>query len=101
MAPVLNAVHWVVHFTMLSSAFYEFHLKNQELRGKRRQLSGRPPTPRSKEWVGADQPKCALSAVAVCCSPSILVLYHILAWGLAVLLCAEGLLMLYYPSLSR
>ena len=64
MAPVLNAVHWVVHFTMLSSAFYEFHLKNQELRGKRRQLSGRPPTPRSKEWVGANQPECALSVVA-------------------------------------
>ncbi|XP_054437149.1 G-protein coupled receptor 143 [Pteronotus mesoamericanus] len=32
---------------------------------------------------------------------SIIVLYHILAWGLAALLCAEGLLMLYHPSLSR
>ncbi|XP_045711758.1 G-protein coupled receptor 143 [Phyllostomus hastatus] len=32
---------------------------------------------------------------------SILVLYHILAWGLAALLCAEGLLVLYHPSLSR
>ncbi|XP_037013470.2 G-protein coupled receptor 143 [Artibeus jamaicensis] len=32
---------------------------------------------------------------------SILVLYHIIAWGLAALLCAEGLLMLYHPSLSR
>ncbi|KAM7044517.1 G-protein coupled receptor 143 [Molossus nigricans] len=32
---------------------------------------------------------------------SIILLYHIIAWGLAALLCAEGLLMLYYPSLSR
>lgn len=34
-------------------------------------------------------------------SPSIILLYHLMAWGLAALLCAEGLLMLYYPSLSR
>ncbi|XP_036281532.1 G-protein coupled receptor 143 isoform X2 [Pipistrellus kuhlii] len=32
---------------------------------------------------------------------SIILLYHLMAWGLAALLCAEGLLMLYYPSLSR
>ncbi|XP_043928505.1 G-protein coupled receptor 143 [Protopterus annectens] len=29
---------------------------------------------------------------------STIVLYHILAWGLAVLLCVEGVTMLYYPS---
>uniref|UniRef100_A0A8D2DU69 G-protein coupled receptor 143 n=1 Tax=Sciurus vulgaris TaxID=55149 RepID=A0A8D2DU69_SCIVU len=32
---------------------------------------------------------------------STIVLYHIMAWGLAVLLCAEGAIMLYYPSVSR
>ncbi|EPQ16781.1 G-protein coupled receptor 143 [Myotis brandtii] len=32
---------------------------------------------------------------------SIILLYHLMAWGLAVLLGAEGLLMLYHPSLSR
>ncbi|XP_066214013.1 G-protein coupled receptor 143 isoform X2 [Saccopteryx leptura] len=32
---------------------------------------------------------------------STIVLYHLMAWGLAALLCSEGLLMLYYPSLSR
>ncbi|XP_054576260.1 G-protein coupled receptor 143 [Eptesicus fuscus] len=32
---------------------------------------------------------------------SIILLYHLMAWGLAALLCAEGLLMLYHPSLSR
>lgn len=37
----------------------------------------------------------------VCCPRSIIVLYHLIAWGLAALLGAEGLLMLYHPSLSR
>ncbi|XP_059536409.1 G-protein coupled receptor 143 isoform X1 [Myotis daubentonii] len=32
---------------------------------------------------------------------SIILLYHLMAWGLAVLLSAEGVLMLYHPSLSR
>lgn len=32
---------------------------------------------------------------------STIVLYHIVAWGLAALLCTEGVLMLYYPSVSR
>ncbi|XP_077650369.1 G-protein coupled receptor 143 [Urocitellus parryii] len=32
---------------------------------------------------------------------STIVLYHIMAWGLALLLCAEGAVMLYYPSVSR
>ncbi|XP_062862567.1 G-protein coupled receptor 143 [Trichomycterus rosablanca] len=31
---------------------------------------------------------------------STIVLYHMITWGLAVLLCVEGLAMLYYPSLS-
>ncbi|KAM5197249.1 G-protein coupled receptor 143 isoform 2-T2 [Hipposideros larvatus] len=31
---------------------------------------------------------------------STIVLYHIVAWGLAALLCTEGVLMLYYPSVS-
>ncbi|XP_074180307.1 G-protein coupled receptor 143 isoform X2 [Rhinolophus sinicus] len=31
---------------------------------------------------------------------STIVLYHIMAWGLAALLCTEGVLMLYYPSVS-
>ncbi|XP_051882362.1 G-protein coupled receptor 143 isoform X2 [Pristis pectinata] len=31
---------------------------------------------------------------------SILVLYHMLTWGLAILLCVEGVAMLYYPSIS-
>lgn len=41
------------------------------------------------------------SVAPVCSSLSIILLYHIISWGLAALLCAEGLLMLYYPSLSR
>ncbi|XP_005406603.1 PREDICTED: G-protein coupled receptor 143 isoform X1 [Chinchilla lanigera] len=32
---------------------------------------------------------------------STILLYHLMAWGLAVLLCAEGAAMLYYPSVSR
>ncbi|XP_046954340.1 G-protein coupled receptor 143-like [Lynx rufus] len=32
---------------------------------------------------------------------STILLYHIMAWGLAVLLCVEGVVMLYYPSVSR
>ncbi|EDL31367.1 G-protein coupled receptor 143 [Mus musculus] len=32
---------------------------------------------------------------------STILLYHIMAWGLAVLLCVEGAVMLYYPSVSR
>ncbi|XP_045328389.1 G-protein coupled receptor 143 isoform X1 [Leopardus geoffroyi] len=32
---------------------------------------------------------------------STILLYHIMAWGLAVLLCVEGVAMLYYPSVSR
>ncbi|XP_069558527.1 G-protein coupled receptor 143 [Brachyistius frenatus] len=31
---------------------------------------------------------------------STIVLYHMITWGLAVLLCVEGLAMLYYPSIS-
>uniref|UniRef100_UPI00398E672C G-protein coupled receptor 143 n=1 Tax=Pristiophorus japonicus TaxID=55135 RepID=UPI00398E672C len=31
---------------------------------------------------------------------SILMLYHMLTWGLAILLCVEGVAMLYYPSIS-
>ncbi|XP_044522911.1 G-protein coupled receptor 143 [Gracilinanus agilis] len=29
---------------------------------------------------------------------STILLYHIMAWGLAILLCIEGIIMLYYPS---
>ncbi|EGV95057.1 G-protein coupled receptor 143 [Cricetulus griseus] len=36
-----------------------------------------------------------------CLSLSTILLYHIMAWGLAVLLCVEGAVMLYYPSVSR
>ncbi|KAM5221084.1 G-protein coupled receptor 143 [Ctenodactylus gundi] len=32
---------------------------------------------------------------------STILLYHIMAWGLAILLCVEGAVMLYYPSVSR
>uniref|UniRef100_A0A673VST3 G protein-coupled receptor 143 n=1 Tax=Suricata suricatta TaxID=37032 RepID=A0A673VST3_SURSU len=32
---------------------------------------------------------------------STILLYHIMTWGLAVLLCVEGAVMLYYPSVSR
>ncbi|XP_011384271.2 G-protein coupled receptor 143 [Pteropus vampyrus] len=32
---------------------------------------------------------------------SSIVLYHMMAWGLAALLCTEGVFMLYYPSVSR
>ncbi|XP_038442719.1 G-protein coupled receptor 143 isoform X5 [Canis lupus familiaris] len=32
---------------------------------------------------------------------STIVLYHIMTWGLATLLCVEGVIMLYYPSVSR
>lgn len=32
---------------------------------------------------------------------STILLYHLMAWGLAALLCVEGALMLYYPSVSR
>ncbi|XP_062939867.1 G-protein coupled receptor 143-like [Cynocephalus volans] len=32
---------------------------------------------------------------------STILLYHIMAWGLATLLCLEGAVMLYYPSVSR
>lgn len=42
-----------------------------------------------------------LSPSTICLSPSTIVLYHIMAWGLAALLCTEGVLMLYYPSVSR
>ncbi|XP_006638074.2 G-protein coupled receptor 143 [Lepisosteus oculatus] len=31
---------------------------------------------------------------------STIVLYHMITWGLAVLLCVEGVAMLYYPSIS-
>ncbi|XP_054400303.1 G-protein coupled receptor 143 isoform X3 [Pongo abelii] len=33
--------------------------------------------------------------------PGTILLYHIMAWGLATLLCVEGAAMLYYPSVSR
>ncbi|XP_062939890.1 G-protein coupled receptor 143-like [Cynocephalus volans] len=32
---------------------------------------------------------------------STILLYHIMVWGLATLLCLEGAVMLYYPSVSR
>ncbi|KAM9321267.1 G-protein coupled receptor 143 [Gastrophryne carolinensis] len=32
---------------------------------------------------------------------STIVLYHMMAWGLAILLCIEGVAMLYYPSISN
>ncbi|KAG7463742.1 hypothetical protein MATL_G00179840 [Megalops atlanticus] len=32
---------------------------------------------------------------------STIVLYHMITWGLAVLLCVEGVAMLYYPSISN
>ncbi|KAG7283074.1 hypothetical protein CRUP_012967, partial [Coryphaenoides rupestris] len=32
--------------------------------------------------------------------PSTIILYHMITWGLALLLCAEGVAMLYYPSIS-
>ncbi|KAF5920744.1 hypothetical protein HPG69_010278 [Diceros bicornis minor] len=48
---------------------------------------------------------CVGSAVSVvtplCFSPSTILLYHIMAWGLAALLCVEGVVMLYYPSVAR
>ncbi|CAM2096685.1 unnamed protein product [Caretta caretta] len=31
---------------------------------------------------------------------STIVLYHMMTWGLAILLCAEGIAMLYYPSVA-
>ncbi|XP_024919891.1 G-protein coupled receptor 143 isoform X1 [Cynoglossus semilaevis] len=31
---------------------------------------------------------------------STIILYHMITWGLAVLLCVEGVVMLYYPSIS-
>ena len=34
-------------------------------------------------------------------SPSTILLYRIMAWGLAALLCGEGVAVLYYPSVSR
>lgn len=40
-------------------------------------------------------------ATSLLFSPSTMMLYHIMAWGLAVLLCVEGAVMLYYPSVSR
>lgn len=33
--------------------------------------------------------------------PSTIILYHMITWGLAVLLCVEGVAMLYYPSISK
>lgn len=32
---------------------------------------------------------------------STIVLYHMITWGLTLLLCVEGVAMLYYPSISR
>ncbi|XP_078513722.1 G-protein coupled receptor 143 isoform X2 [Lissotriton helveticus] len=32
---------------------------------------------------------------------STIVLYHMMTWGLAILLCVEGLVMLYYPTVSN
>lgn len=32
---------------------------------------------------------------------STIILYHMITWGLAVLLCVEGVAMLYYPSISE
>lgn len=32
---------------------------------------------------------------------STIILYHMITWGLAVLLCVEGVVMLYYPSISE
>ena len=32
---------------------------------------------------------------------STIILYHMITWGLAVLLCIEGVAMLYYPSISE
>ncbi|XP_017899494.1 PREDICTED: G-protein coupled receptor 143 isoform X1 [Capra hircus] len=34
-------------------------------------------------------------------SPSTILLYHLMTWGLAALLSVEGALMLYYPSVAR
>ena len=34
-------------------------------------------------------------------SPSTILLYHLMTWGLATLLSVEGALMLYYPSVAR
>lgn len=32
---------------------------------------------------------------------STIILYHMITWGLALLLCIEGVAMLYYPSISE
>lgn len=38
-----------------------------------------------------------------CCPApcSTIVLYHMITWGLAVMLCVEGVAMLYYPSIYK
>lgn len=57
-----------------------------------------PASPRGFPWPEA--PGRPLSC-SPCLSLSCIVLYHMMAWGLAALLCAEGVFMLYYPSVSR
>lgn len=46
---------------------------------------------------------CVMSSVSWLLSfpISTIILYHMITWGLAVLLCVEGVAMLYYPSISE
>lgn len=43
----------------------------------------------------------SLAAVAHRLSPNIILLYYLMAQGLATLFCAQGLLMLYHTFVSR
>ncbi|KAL0588119.1 G-protein coupled receptor 143 [Plecturocebus cupreus] len=68
-----------------------------------------PQTPQKEERKSAGAglavpvwPLCPTELwLLLCLSPSTILLYHIMAWGLATLLCMEGAAMLYYPSVSR
>lgn len=90
----------------------EFHLKKQKPRGVIRQVFAKgllrvcfPDCfgAREQGWVflRLDIPSLLSGSAAVCFSASTILLYRLLAWGLAALLCVEGLLVLYAPSVSR
>lgn len=58
-----------------------------------------PCTPWAMSWTLGLMTR--LSAPPLPTSTSTIILYHMITWGLAVLLCVEGVAMLYYPSISE
>lgn len=102
-------MHNVAKVLILSSTNFASINENSEAKGGHCELwllpcvSSRPPRARGsvRGFPWPEVPGGPVSCGPVCLPPSSIVLYHMMAWGLAALLCTEGVFMLYYPSVSR